>query len=97
MQHHDNYPLWRGFDRLAEHPRFIQIKEWQTRLAAVLQASISWYQKQNIVRVLERDPRSYIQIEQMLFKYANFEHYHQDEIDRLDEAAERLFHELLEN
>lgn len=96
IQHHDNYPLWRGFDRLAEHPRFNQIKEWQSRLAAVLQAPLSWYRKQNIVRVLERDPRSYIQIEQMLFKYANFEHFHQDEIDRLDEAAERLFHELLE-
>jgi RecA/RadA recombinase len=97
LQHHDNYHLWRGFDRLVEHPRFSQIDEWQSRLTAVLQAPIAWYQKQNIVRVLERDPRSYIQIEQMLFKCANFAHFRQEEIDRLDEAAERLFHELLED
>lgn len=51
----------------------------------------------DIVRVLERDPRSYILIESRLFKAANWEHFHWDEIDRLDDAAEKLFHELLED
>jgi hypothetical protein len=97
LQHHDNHHLWCGFDRLAEHPRFNQINEWQSRLAAVLQSNIAWYHRQEIVRVLERDPRSYIQIEKMLFRCANFQHFYQDEVDRLDDAAERLFHELLEN
>jgi hypothetical protein len=55
-----------------------------------------WYHADNIVRVLERDPRSYILIESRLFKAANWEHFHQDEIDRLDNAAERLFAQLLE-
>jgi hypothetical protein len=97
LQHADNHHLWRGFKRLVEHPRFNEIKEWQPRLAAVLQSHIAWYQKQDIVRVLERDARSYIPIEQMLFRHANFEHFSQDEIDRLDDAAEKLFHELLED
>jgi hypothetical protein len=97
LQHHDNYHLWRGFDRLAEHPRFSQIDEWQSHLTAVLQAPIAWYQKQSIVRVLERDPRSYIQIEKLLFREATFGHPRRDEVDRLDDAAEKLFHELLED
>ncbi|MDX8400306.1 MAG: hypothetical protein R8K20_08675, partial [Gallionellaceae bacterium] len=97
LQHHDNHHLWRGFNLLAEHPRFNKINDWQSHLAALLQANISWYQKQEIVRVFERDPRSYIQIEKMLFRYANFQHFYQDEVDRLDEAAERLFHKLIED
>jgi len=97
FQHHDNHHLWRGFARLAEHPRFNQISAWPSRLTAVLQANIAYYHMQEIARVLERDPRSYIQIEKMLFRYANFQHYYRDEVDRLDEAAERLFHVLLEN
>ena len=72
------------------------IDGWQPRLAAVLQAPMRWYRAENIVRVLERDPRSYILIECRLFRAANWEHFPRDEIDRLDDAGERLFHELLE-
>jgi hypothetical protein len=95
-QHDQNFELWRGFNRLAEHPRFNMIEGWRSRLASVLRLQIASYRSENIVRVLERDPRSYIQIESLLFKTANWEHFHQDEIDRLDDAAERLFSQLVE-
>ena len=62
----------------------------------MLPAPMSWYRTENIVRVLERDPQSYILIESRLFKAVNWEHFHWDEIDRLDAAGERLFHQLLE-
>lgn len=96
LQHRDNHALWRGFNRLVEHRRFTLIKGWQSNLAPVLQVPIVWYRAENIVRVLERDPRSYILIESRLFRAANWEHFHSDEVDRLDDAAERLFHDLLE-
>ena len=97
MQHDQNHTLWRGFNRLAEHPRFGMIEGWQSRLASVLQMPLAWYRGENIVRVLERDPRSYTLIESRLFRATNWQHFHQDEIDRLDVAAERLFQQLLEN
>jgi hypothetical protein len=55
-----------------------------------------WCGKQNIVRVLERDPRSYTQIESVLFRTTEFERSRHSEPDRLDDAAERLFHGILE-
>ena len=50
-----------------------------------------WYEKQTITRVLERDPRTYVQLESLLFRSEDWEHFFEDEIDRLQEAAERLF------
>jgi hypothetical protein len=97
LQHNENYSLWRGFDRLAEHPRFDKIDGWQLRLESVLHARMSGYHAENIVGVLERDPRSYILIESRLFKVMNWEQFYHGEIDRLDEAAERLFAQLLED
>jgi hypothetical protein len=35
-------------------------------------------------------------IESRLFRAADWEHYHWVEIDRLDDAAEKLFQQLLE-
>jgi hypothetical protein len=96
LQHDQNHKLWQGFNRLAEHERFGKIEAWSSRLASVLRTPISWYHSQSIVRVLERDPRSYIQIECLLFRAESWEHFHRDEIDRLDDAAERLFSQLLE-
>jgi F0F1-type ATP synthase membrane subunit c/vacuolar-type H+-ATPase subunit K len=93
ISHH----LWRGFNLLVKHPRFEQIAQWQSRLASVLRMPMAWYHKQDIARVLERDPQSYVQIESLLFKVTDFEHRHQSELDRLDDAAERLFHCLLED
>jgi hypothetical protein len=96
FQHDTNHALWRGFNRLAEHPRFNFIDGWQSRLAATLLVPMRPFRAENIVRVLERDPRSYILIESRLFKTANWEHFQQDEIDRLDNAAESLFVQVLE-
>jgi hypothetical protein len=96
VQNYGNVSLWRAFKLLTEHPRFERIDRWQSRLTAVLQAQVTWFDKQNVVRVLERDPRSYIQIESMLFRATDFEHSRYSEIDHLDDAAERLFHSLLE-
>jgi hypothetical protein len=95
-QHDHNYALWRGFKRLVEHPRFEMIEGWQSRLASVLRLPLAWYHSEDIVRVLERDPRSYTLIESRLFRATNWQHFHQDEIDRLDAAAERLLPQLLE-
>jgi hypothetical protein len=44
--------------------------------------------------VLERDPRSYIQIESILFKAEDWEHFYESEVERLERAAERLFGEV---
>ena len=95
-QHDMNMSLWRGFARLSEHARFAMIPEWHSLLSRVLQVPIRWIHAEDIVRVLERDPRSYILIESRLFKAGNWEHFYHDEIDRLDSAAERLFSQLLE-
>jgi hypothetical protein len=97
LQHNENFLLWRGFKQLAQHPRFEMISGWQSRLAPVLQAQLYWIHAEDIVRVLERSPRSYTLIEARLFRATNWHHFHQDEIDRLDAAAERLFPKLLES
>ena len=83
--------LWRGFARLIEHPRFNTIPGWPQQLEAVLRAPMAWFHAQSIVRVLEQDPGSYVLIEARLFKEANWEHYQEDEVERLDRAAEVLF------
>jgi hypothetical protein len=96
LQHDQNHDLWRGFSRLTEHPRFGRIDGWQPRLTSIIRAPMSWYHRETIARVLERDPRSYVQIEALLLRATNWEHFHQDEIDRLDAAAEKLFGCMLE-
>jgi len=96
LQHSENFTFWRGFKQLARHPRFEMISGWQSRLAPVLQVQLHWFHAEEIVRVLERSPRSYSLIEARLFRATNWYHFPQDEIDRLDAAAERLFPSLLE-
>lgn len=85
------YLLWRGFARLSEHPHFGAIPDWPQQLEAVLRKPMPWYRVQSIMRVLERDPGSYVLVESRLFKEANWEHYLEDEVERLDRAAEALF------
>ncbi len=85
------YLLWRGFARLSEHPHFGAIPDWPQQLEAVLRTPMAWYRVQSIMRVLERDPGSYVLVESRLFKEANWEHYLEDEVERLDRAAEALF------
>jgi hypothetical protein len=91
LQHADNYPLWRGFGILTSHPRFPLVRDWQPRLADVLRVQLHPFRQQSISRVLERHPRSYIQIEALLFKAEDWEHFFESEIDRLDAAADALF------
>lgn len=86
--------LWRAFNDLARHPRFDLIEDWQGLLSPVLQGPLRSHEQQAVLRVLERDPRSYIQIESMLFKSEDWEHFNESEVDRLERAAERLFGEV---
>lgn len=88
------YLLWRGFARLSEHPRFEAIPDWPLQLEAALSTPMAWYRSQPIMRVLERDPGSYFFVESRLFKEANWEHYREDEVERLDRAAEALFGDI---
>ena len=90
-QHTTDYQLWRGFRLLTNHQRFNLIEDWQGRLSHVMRCSLAWYHKQDIARVLERHPSSYIQIEAALSKQEDWGHFRVDEIGRLEEAADRLF------
>lgn len=90
-QNDEAYSLWHGFARLSEHPRFEAIPNWTQQLTGVLRAPMAWFHAQSIVRVLERDAGSYTLIEARLFKETNWEHYPEDEVERLDRAAEMLF------
>jgi len=83
--------VWRAFRYLNEHPRFNLIKDWHGLLMPVMSAPIRWHQKQDVTRVLERDPRSYIKLEQLLFRAEDWQIYFEDEIDRLQNSTERLF------
>ena len=85
------FDLWHGFARLSEHPRFEDIPDWPQQLEAVLMTPMAWHRAQSIVRELERNSGSYALIEARLLKETNWEHYHEDEVDRLDRGAEALF------
>lgn len=89
----ENIALWRGFARLKEHPRFREVAGWRKTLENVLATDIQWFRKQDIVRVLESDPGSYVTIESRLSREENWVHFNHSEIDTLDEAAGKLFHE----
>ncbi len=93
----DAYELWRGFSLISNHPRFERIPEWQQELSTLVLSLPPSYHREILVRVLERDPRSYLQIERLLFKAENFVHFMEDEVERLDAAAERLFLTVLES
>jgi tetratricopeptide (TPR) repeat protein len=86
-----NYALWGALGQLAAHPRLRFVDGYDLRLAAIASMQISRFEKDAIVRVLESCPRAYVQIESMLFKSAPFETYFRDEVDQLDDAADRLF------
>ena len=90
-QNDEAFSLWRGFARLSEHPLFDDIPDWPQHLVVVLRAPMAWFHAQSIMRVLERDSGSYTLIEARLFNEENWEHYREDEVERLDRAAETLF------
>lgn len=93
VQHANNQGLWRGFARLKEHPRFTSIPEWDTTVQQVAQINIPENRRDDLLRVLEQSPRSYVFLEETLSKTSNFIHFRWDEVDRLDDAAHRLFRE----
>ena len=89
-----NHHYWRAFRELTNHPRFGQIKGWHKDLAPLLYSrGLDWFGKDNIVRVLARDRRSYVHLEIALFRARDWEHGYVDEIELLSKACERLFAE----
>lgn len=94
QQHAENHALWRALGRLSGHPRFALVRDHESQLAAIRGLPIPWFHKREITQILERSPHAYTDIEAMLFKAAEFEHWFEDEVDRLDDAADRLFNEL---
>jgi hypothetical protein len=93
-QHDDNRPLWRALGYLRSHPRFQLVPGYADRLIELLHHSMKSWHKDDIVRILIESPRSYARLECSLFRAAPFEHYHEDEVERLDAAADRLFREV---
>lgn len=94
METMQNHHYWRAFRELTNHPRFGQIKDWHKDLAPLLYSrGLDWFGKDNIVRVLARDRRSYVHLEIVLFRARDWEHGYVDEIELLDKACERLFAE----
>ncbi|CAE6827947.1 HEAT repeat domain-containing protein [Xanthomonas arboricola] len=89
----DKDEMWRGFARLSEHSSFRDIADWRKSLEGVLDTRIDFYRKQSITRTLEVDPGSYLVVEKQLAQEVDWVHYRRSEIDMLDEAAERLFHQ----
>ena len=88
LSHH----FWRTFQALSGHPRFTYIKDWQRQLAPVLYSPrLVWYHRMDVVRVMEQDQRSYIQLENIRSKSQDWEHFVEEDIDYLEEACERLF------
>ena len=84
--------VWRTFHVLSGHPRFTYISDWRRQLAPVLYSRrLVWYHRMDVVRVMERDPRSYIQLENVRSKSQDWEHFVEEEIDYVEEACERLF------
>jgi len=57
----------------------------------LLALSIPWYNKNDLVEVIARSPRAYVRMEAHLLRAAPFEHFARDDVDRLEDAAERLF------
>ena len=90
-----SYHYWRAFRYLSDHPRFERIRDWPSKLAPILYSPhVAWFRKQDLARVLERDPRSYIHLENARFKANDWEHFYQEEIDLLDQACDSLFREF---
>lgn len=93
LQHAENHDLWRGFARLSEHPRLTSVPDWERTIQQVAETELYDHHRQDLLRVLERSPHSYVFTEETLSKTSNFIHFRHDEVDRLDDAAQRLFHE----
>jgi len=91
LQHYGNTPLWRAFNSLKKHPRFTKIPNYEDRLMEILYCNLAWFNRDDIIKALSGSRRCYVRLETILMRSAPFEHYHWDEVDRLSEAAEKLF------
>ncbi len=91
VQHQENHPLWQTFHALSRHPRFKRIPNFDIRLAEICQLRLHWVHAESIVNTILDQPRSYAFLECRLIKAAPFEIYLYDEVDKLDDAADKLF------
>jgi hypothetical protein len=91
IQHQGNSPLWRAFNSMKKHPRFCNIPDYDLRLLEILNCRLYWSDRDNIITAVSESPRSYTKIEAMLMRAAPFEHFLWDEVDRLDNIAQKLF------
>jgi tetratricopeptide (TPR) repeat protein/RecA/RadA recombinase len=94
-QHEENHALWRAFHRLAEHPRLRFVEGYDARLMEIAGLPLPRNHKDPVTRALQDRPRAYTMIESMLLRSAPFETYFRDEVDRFDEAADKLFGQIL--
>ena len=87
-----SHESWRAFRELCNHPRFEMIKDWHRNLARVLYSPrLVGFRRREVLRVLERSPRSYIHLERARLNVEDWEHHWEEEVDFLEEACERLF------
>ena len=89
-----SHDYWRAFTELTGHPRFDRIGHGYEKLARLLYSPrLSWFRREQVVRVLLRDARSYIHLERVRFDAEDWVHRYEDEMDCLEWACDRLFSE----
>lgn len=93
----DNYAFWSSLAILSSHPRFRDIPDYDLRLIELLDLPIPSFHREMIVRILSECPRAYVHLEMLLLEATPFEHHSEDEVDRLDAAADTLFNRVAED
>ena len=83
--------LARAVHSLIKHPRFSAIPHIATKLEELMRLSLPDYETRAVLTAFASHPRAYITLEELLLRTVVFEHYHEDQVDRLDDAADRLF------
>jgi hypothetical protein len=81
---------------LSRHPRFKQISGYEQRLVELCSLELDTHHKQELISCMSHKPGSYVFIERQLMHATSFEVYKYDEIDKLDDAADKLFKEVNE-
>ena len=92
----DGSTLWRIFQRITSHPRFVRIPQWVDRLIELLLKPLPWHFRDDIAKLIERSPAAYCQFESLVLSSEQFEHYFDDNTDVYDNIADRLFRTLIE-
>lgn len=86
--------LARAFNQMSTHPRFYEAADWLGAITTVLQAGVRWYERKDFFEVMGKHPKAYSQIEAQLLHTTVDQHFLRDEIDQLDEDAQRLFKQV---